>query len=368
MPTLKTIGSAPVTSPLTGVDLEDVGMFLVQLTNRDFLQSKPENIDELDNCHDTIAYALCNQIIAEPLSFHVKLHTKLLGNLRISIDDFTRLKEIKALYQQMIEAVKDKGYLKSLEKFGQKLDLYLEQNPNKDEVQEAPTKDEEGVAESEVPQDNSNNATKMFRKRALFSQTCNTMMQDDAADPRTPTEKNRTSTIKELVDKNNDDKPVTESDDDDLFATPNATPNRVTKLHATVGEIEITRIEESPLDGGSEEIVSGNIKEMRVNKLDMADSEDDEDSDDAGPTTSTQIERRSSKRLLISSTTTSTEDEDEPVRGKRNSKGGKVPKSVEPSKPHRKSRRLDSSTDTATGSSSEASEGSKATTKKRSRK
>merc|ERR1719382_223286 len=275
----------------------------------------------------------------------------------------------------MIESVKDKGYLKSLEKFGQKLDLYLEQNPNKDEVQEAPTKDEEGVAESEVPQDNSNNATKMFRKRALFSQTCNTMMQDDAADPRTPTEKNRTSTIKELVDKNNDEKKtVTESDDedDDLFATPNAppnaTPNRVTKLHATVGEIEITRIEESPLDGGSEEIVSGNIKEMRVKKLDMVDSEDDEDSDDAGPTTSTQIERRSSKRLLISSTTTSTEDEDEPVRGKRNSKGGKVPKSVEPSKPHRKSRRLDSSTDTATGSSSEASEGSKATTKKRSRK
>ena len=65
-------------------------------------------------------------------------------------------------------------------------------------------------------------------------------MQDDAADPRTPTEKTRTSTIKELVDKNNDEKKtVTESDDedDDLFATPNATPNathkRVTKLHAT---------------------------------------------------------------------------------------------------------------------------------------
>ena len=40
--------------------------------------------------------------------------------------------------------------------------------------------------------------------------------------------------------------------------------------------------------------------------------------------------------IYYSSTTTSTEDEDEPVRGKRNSKGGKVPKSVEPSKPHRK--------------------------------
>ena len=42
-------------------------------------------------------------------------------------------------------------------------------------------------------------------------------------------------------------------------------------LFFSVGEIEITRIEESPLDGGSEEIVSGNIKEMRVNKLDMVD-------------------------------------------------------------------------------------------------
>ena len=150
---------------------------LVTKRLRGLKENLKHKIRTLDNCHDTIAYALCNQIIAEPLSFHVKLHTKLLGNLRISIDDFTRLKEIKALYQQMIESVKDKGYLKSLEKFGQKLDLYLEQNPNKDEVQEAPTKDEEGVAESEVPQDNSNNATKMFRKRALFSQTCNTMMQ-----------------------------------------------------------------------------------------------------------------------------------------------------------------------------------------------
>ena len=119
-----------------------------------------------------------------------------------------------------------------------------------------------------------------------------------------------------------------------------------------------------------------------------------------------------------SSTTTSTEDEDEPVRGKRNSKVKycifiknvskilkltisnffffkkfRVAKCRSPwnlqslivriffsifLKNFRKqylflifpgkSRRLDSSTDTATGSSSEASEGSKATTKKRSRK
>ena len=78
-------------------------MFLIQLTNREFLQSKPENVDELDNCHVAIAYTLCNQIIAEPLSFHVKLYTKLLGNLYISMDSVTRLRELKALSQQMNE-------------------------------------------------------------------------------------------------------------------------------------------------------------------------------------------------------------------------------------------------------------------------
>ena len=62
--TIRTNNLCPYFSPLTEVDLEDVGMFLIQLTNRDFLQSKPDNVDELDNCHDAIAFSLCNQIIA----------------------------------------------------------------------------------------------------------------------------------------------------------------------------------------------------------------------------------------------------------------------------------------------------------------
>ena len=228
MPTLKTIGSAPVTSPLTGVDLEDVGMFLIQLTNRDFLQSKPENVDELDNCHDAIAFSLCNQIIAEPLSFHIKLYIKLLANLHISTDDFTKLKDLKALYQQMKDCVKDKVYLKSLEKFGQKieayLEAYLEQNPNHEEEKEPQAGEGNATAETESAQDNSNNATagnatKLFRKRALFSQTTNTLLEGDIIDPSTPTP---LSTIKELVEKDSTKKiAVPESDDDELLATPN---------------------------------------------------------------------------------------------------------------------------------------------------
>lgn len=333
---------------MTGVDTEDVGMFLIQLTNREFLQSKPENVDELDNCHDAIAYTLCNQIIAEPLSFHVKLYTKLLGNLYISMDDVTRLRELKALSQQMNESVKDKAYLKSLEKFGKKVEAYLEQHPNDDA-------NKEDAAPIEVPepetQDNMNNTTKLFRKRALFSQTANHDLLEDNSASTPPT----ASTIKDLVDKNLQTISESEDDDEDIFATP----KRVTELQPS-GEIEITRIDESPLEISSDEIVSGTIKPKKPIMVVSGGEENDDDSDEDGPTTSTQIERRLSKR--INSSATSTEDDEDTIRGKRTSKGGKI-KSVEPSKPQRKSRRLDSST----GSSSEGDVG-KATTKKRSRK
>ena len=47
------------------MDLEDVGMFLVQLTNRDFLQSKPENIDELGSDFVFQIVSLSSQIFSQ---------------------------------------------------------------------------------------------------------------------------------------------------------------------------------------------------------------------------------------------------------------------------------------------------------------
>ena len=90
MPTLKTLFSAPVTSPLNEVDVEDVGLFLIQLTARGFLQSN-EIQENHATCHDSMAYAICNQIIAQPMSFHVKILLKLLTSLQISDDDFSKL-------------------------------------------------------------------------------------------------------------------------------------------------------------------------------------------------------------------------------------------------------------------------------------
>ena len=108
MPTLKTLFSAPVTSPLNEVDSEDVGLFMIQLTDRGFLQSNgSENPESSENCHDSMAYAICNQIIAEPMNFHVKILLKLLTSLQISVEEYSKLKELKALQSQMMDQVSD---------------------------------------------------------------------------------------------------------------------------------------------------------------------------------------------------------------------------------------------------------------------
>ena len=380
MPTLKTLGSAPVTSPLTGVDMEDVGLFLIQLTNRDFLQTKEADKDSMDNCHDSIAYAICNAIIADPLCFHVKLFVKLLTNLGITVDDYNRLKEFKALYAQMIDGVKDKLCLKSLEKFGKRVETYLEQNPNPTEENEeqnntVPQTNEENE-EANNATTTMNNTTKLLRKRQLFSQTCNTLLEENSEE--LAADENKPNSIKDLVEsKKIIEESEDDSTDDDLFATPKSVSvsgsDKTSKKLRQRGEIEITRVEESPLTE-DEEIVSGNLNVLRsknVNKLELEGSDDEIN---VSLTTSTQVEkiqpRRSSKRLakphksLNDTTSTESEEaeEDSKKSMKRSSKGKVKP--VELSKPQRKSRRLDSST----GSSETDSSASKGSAKKRTRR
>ena len=268
LPALKTLSSAPVTSPLNEVDLEDVGLFLIQLTDRGFLQNK-ENQLEYDNCHDSIAYAICNFIISDPDHFHVKTFTKLLNSLRISPEDFSKLKELKALHTQMTEAIKEKLSLKLLEKFGKTLEIYINQHPNKNDnvdlEENTKSSNQNTVASAEPNEESANNTTKLFKKRTLFSQTCNTLLEDSTEKSEMAKENDATTSIKDLVKK------IVHSSDDDtdeVFATP-----KIARIVPT-GELEITRVEESPLLDSplnldtslSEELVSGNLAGMAAKK------------------------------------------------------------------------------------------------------
>merc|ERR1712142_882832 len=86
--TMKVIFDAPVTSPLAEIDTEDVGMFFVHLTREDMLQSydsskKDGNIIESSTTtvHDSLAMAVCNEILSSPNSFQTKVLIKILTSL-----------------------------------------------------------------------------------------------------------------------------------------------------------------------------------------------------------------------------------------------------------------------------------------------
>ena len=85
MPTLKTLFDAPPNSPLGSIDIEDVGLFFIQLTREDFLQVRDSQATT--NVHDTMAFSLANTILTNPDSFCTKIQLKLLTNLQVHISN-----------------------------------------------------------------------------------------------------------------------------------------------------------------------------------------------------------------------------------------------------------------------------------------
>ena len=156
----------------------------------------------------------------------------------------------------MSEAIKEKLCLKMLEKFGKTLEIYLEQHPNKTDQEglEEGSKKESNLTEE--PDSTGNNTTKLFKKRALFSQTCNTLLEESSEkELKEPI----ANSIKDLVGSID----TSASDgEDEVFATP-----KIARMVPT-GELEITRVEESPLaeldNSLSEELVSGNLVGMAI--------------------------------------------------------------------------------------------------------
>ena len=119
--------NAPPTSPLIRVDIEDVGLFIIQLTREDFLQTRDS---EGTSVHDSMAFTLCNQIISSPDSGFTKSLIKLLNNLTLTQTDFVKLRELKRLQEQMAAVVKEKLSLRALDKFGALLKEWLKKDEN----------------------------------------------------------------------------------------------------------------------------------------------------------------------------------------------------------------------------------------------
>ena len=82
IPTMKVLFDAPVTSPLSEIDTEDVGMFFVHLTREDMLQSYDPN----------------------------KKNTKILESSSNTVhNSYAHLKEVKMLAELLLQNVKEKS-------------------------------------------------------------------------------------------------------------------------------------------------------------------------------------------------------------------------------------------------------------------
>ena len=112
VPTMKVLFDAPVTSPLTEIDTEDVGMLFVHLTREDMLQSydpnkKDANILESSTTtvHDSLFMAVCNEILSSPDSFQ----SKILISLALTHNNLVHLKEGKVLSESLLQNAKERS-------------------------------------------------------------------------------------------------------------------------------------------------------------------------------------------------------------------------------------------------------------------
>eukprot|EP00095_Tigriopus_kingsejongensis_P007922 maker-scaffold1210_size55525-snap-gene-0.20 protein:Tk07922 transcript:maker-scaffold1210_size55525-snap-gene-0.20-mRNA-1 annotation:"hypothetical protein CAPTEDRAFT_225765" len=298
LPSLKTLFNAPPTSPLGEIDLEDVGMFFLQLTREDFLQVRG---DGQGSCvHDAMAFSLANEILSSPDAYCNKILVKLMVNLQISTSDFVKLRELKQLSQEMLNDIKDKIILRTIERFASTLNDLIGKDPTQHgESEEIPNRDGDEPTGQEVDpmNDISLNSTKASKKRTLFTHAQHTLLASPA----------------NLARRGESDQ-IDSTSSSDVFLTPTE-PKRGNSSKKKSEDLivqEITRVEETTDEEGEEDtIVSGNLSKRRMvamtktrgtspsksaKGIDSSD-ENEEDEPQRSPVTSTQVEGKSSARL-----------------------------------------------------------------------
>ncbi|KAM8969666.1 condensin complex subunit 3 [Sarcophilus harrisii] len=114
-PTLKTLLNAPASSPLAEIDIANVAELLVDLTRPSGLNPQVRNSQDYQTStvHDNLAIKICNEILINPSAPEIRFYVKALNSLEFS-DSST--KELTVLLDEILEEVKDRTCLRTLEK------------------------------------------------------------------------------------------------------------------------------------------------------------------------------------------------------------------------------------------------------------
>ncbi|XP_044727913.1 condensin complex subunit 3 [Chrysoperla carnea] len=145
LPTIRTVLDAPTTSPLAHVDVDTVINFLLTYTQPGF-----NSVDDA-NVHNYLAVTLCDEILKNGIEneSREKMHLiKCLPNLAVSDDDCGLRIDLQNLCLKIIDATKNKNYIRCVRKFMQQI-----QEKQPDEINELHAED------SNQGGDNSTNIT-----------------------------------------------------------------------------------------------------------------------------------------------------------------------------------------------------------------
>lgn len=121
LPTLQTIFDAPNSSPLASIDAVNVAELLVQLTSARHLVGSAAN-SQSSPVHDSLAFKLCDEILRAPNSLGVRVLTRALAELQLSLADEVLSKGFGVLLDDMLQVVKEKQSAKLLIRLKEKLD------------------------------------------------------------------------------------------------------------------------------------------------------------------------------------------------------------------------------------------------------
>lgn len=157
LPTLQTLFSAPVSSPLASVNINNVAELLVELTNSKYLTKKTANsIDttEVASIHVSLSLAVANEILSNPWAPGVRVLCKILTMMDLTGCAQSNIKEMKILTTRMMEEIEDSVSVRTLTKF-QKLLLVLTDGDNEVSPQMELEAGEQtrGAEESDKPND-----------------------------------------------------------------------------------------------------------------------------------------------------------------------------------------------------------------------
>ncbi|XP_065490303.1 condensin complex subunit 3 isoform X2 [Caloenas nicobarica] len=129
LPTLQTLLNAPVTSPLSEIDISNVSELLVDLTRPSGLKPQSKKSQDYQDLtvHDSLAVKICNEILMDPTAPDVRIYAKALNSLELSSSSTENL---LVLLNEIQQKVKDKLCQRAIEKI--KMNLTKDPNVGKD--------------------------------------------------------------------------------------------------------------------------------------------------------------------------------------------------------------------------------------------